>query len=352
MVRPVPEITVVPDYLDCPYGHIHEPNTDKPSHLAYHPGMVQHRNVLLATTAINVQDTLDGFALNVSQPKPVPPAWAPANDGAPWNSVTTSVILPLAAGSLWISAQPSRAGVRQGPTPANAPEVFKIPAGPFNKTIQLGTTIALRVGKGAVAMRIFAADASPSGAGTGTGGGGAAAAALYIAGDDRGMPLGAIRLVAYHFRGRYMPAHVDAHGAYGVPDEDTHLRFGALIKAAAVPDGADETRVVEALLASLAAAEISAAETVSDGSKLWGVTARLDPSEPIPTRGTGAPGSTLSLSVTRNLTCSSGLADNHNQSIHTRWNCLVSREVNGEAVVPGLLTINGELAPAIPPHLP
>ena len=98
------------------YGHIHEGNTDKPSHLAYHPGMVQHRNVLLATTAINVQDTLDGFALNVSQPKPVPPAWAPANDGVPWNSVTTSVILPLAAGSLWIS-QPSQS---QSPSQSGA----------------------------------------------------------------------------------------------------------------------------------------------------------------------------------------------------------------------------------------
>ena len=55
MTRPVPMITVVPDYLDCPYGHIHEPITDKPSHLALHPGMVQHHNVLLATTSIDVQ---------------------------------------------------------------------------------------------------------------------------------------------------------------------------------------------------------------------------------------------------------------------------------------------------------
>ena len=40
MVRPVPEISLVPDYLDCPWGHIHERLTDKPSHLAFHPGMV------------------------------------------------------------------------------------------------------------------------------------------------------------------------------------------------------------------------------------------------------------------------------------------------------------------------
>jgi hypothetical protein len=40
------------------------------------------------------------------------------------------------------------------------------------------------------------------------------------------MPLGAIRLVAYHHEGRLRPAHVDRGGAWGVAPEDTHLRFG------------------------------------------------------------------------------------------------------------------------------
>jgi hypothetical protein len=102
MVRPLPAITLQPDYLDCPYGHIHEPLTDKPSHLAVHPGMVQQRDVLLATSAINVRDTLDGFALNASQP-PGGTGGMP-NDGQKWNSVTTSVVLPLAARTIWIAA--------------------------------------------------------------------------------------------------------------------------------------------------------------------------------------------------------------------------------------------------------
>ena len=55
---------------------------------------------------------------------------------------------------------------------------------------------------------------------------------------------------------------------------------------------------------------------------------------------------------TRNLTCSSAVADNKNQSIHTRWNCLVSRTRNGEAVRPRELTINGASAPPLPPHAP
>eukprot|EP01045_Picozoa_sp_COSAG04_P036024 COSAG04_NODE_8587_length_954_cov_0.768421_1_plen_239_part_10 len=109
MVRPLPAITLQPDYLDAPYGHIHEPMTDKPSHLALHPGMVQQRNVLLATSAINVQDTLDGFALKPSSP----------NDGMEWNSVSTSIVLPLAARTIWIAAPHS-------PTP----KPFTIPDSP------------------------------------------------------------------------------------------------------------------------------------------------------------------------------------------------------------------------------
>ena len=110
-------------------------------------------------------------------------------------------------------------------------------------------------------MRIFAADASaqqPTASG---------AAPLLLAGDDRGMPLGAVRLVAYHYKGHYLP-----------PDpsrgEDTHLRFGALIKAAAVPSPGEGPRVVAALLGSLAAAELDARETEVDGSRLWSVSAR------------------------------------------------------------------------------
>lgn len=49
--------------------------------------------------------------------------------------------------------------------------------------------------------------------------------------------------------------------------------------------------------------------------------------------------------LTLALGCFSGAA------VHTRWNCLVSRRVNDIEVVPTHLTINGKLAPPIPPHL-
>jgi len=343
MVRPVPAITLVPDYLDRPYGHVHEPLTDKPSHLALHPGMVQHQNVLLATTAINVQDTLDGFALNVSQPA----GSSPPNDGVSWNGVTTSTILPLAARSVWIQ-----------PPDATAPiERFEFPSHPFERVVQLGSTLGLFAGKGAVGIRVFAADASPSDARPNR-----TSADLMLAGDAQGMPLGAVRLVATHFKGRYMPAHADSHGPYGVPDADTRLRFGALFKAAKVPSDEDGPAVVAALVHSLATAELTHNERRVGNATIWEVKATVDGEEPIDAEE--EEGSThtpvymarrrrsrmVELSVARNLTCSSALADDKGQSIHSRWNCLVSRRVGGLEAVPGPLQINGALAPPIPSH--
>ena len=337
MVHPVPAVTLVPDYLDCPYGHIHEPLTDKPSHLALHPGMVQHQNVLLATSAINVQDTLDGFALNVSQPV----GSSPANDGVPWNSVTTSTILPLAAGSVWI----------QPPNVSAPVERFSFPSGPFERPVELGSTIGLHLGKGAVAFRIFAADASPSATGMARGAHGGHAE-LLLSGDAGGMPLGAARLVAYHFRGRYMPAHVGAHGAYGVPDADTRLRFGALFKAGMVPRDEDGPAVVAALLRSLATATLIQHETRVGNAVIWEVTASVDQAEPAAAGRaltSAAPRELVELSVSRNLTCSSALGG-ENHGIHSRWNCLTSRRVDGKQIMPGSLHINGVAAPPIPTH--
>ena len=49
LTLPLPDISLVPDYLDAPYGHVLEPVTGKPSHLALHPGIVQRRGAVLVT---------------------------------------------------------------------------------------------------------------------------------------------------------------------------------------------------------------------------------------------------------------------------------------------------------------
>ena len=56
----------------------------------------------------------------------------------------------------------------------------------------------------------------------------------------------------------------------------------------------------------------------------------------------GAPSEpAVTLGVRRNLTCSEagGL---RNQTVHTQWNCLLSRTINGSEIVPGPLRVNGE----------
>ena len=58
LTLPLPDVTLVPDYLDAPYGHVLEPVTGKPSHLALHPGIVQRRGAVLVTTAVNPHDQL------------------------------------------------------------------------------------------------------------------------------------------------------------------------------------------------------------------------------------------------------------------------------------------------------
>eukprot|EP01043_Picozoa_sp_COSAG02_P064927 COSAG02_NODE_9642_length_2153_cov_1.722493_1_plen_293_part_00 len=259
---------------------------------------------------------MDGFALNVSQP----PRSVPTNDGTPWNSVTTSIILPAIAGTVWIAEPGTR-----------IPEKFVIPTKPFNKTVKLGSTIGLAAGRGAVAIRIFAADlSSQSGEATSS----VRSAPLFLAGDDKGMPLGAIRLVAYHYQGHYIPP--DPATAAG--KADTHLRFGALIKAAAVPlpsvqakeTGATiQADAVAGLVLSLADAKImSTTEIDHSGATLWHVSTTVDPTEPAPgvsatarsaARGlqpaalTSVP-EKIELAVDRNLTCSESSTADKNQS--------------------------------------
>lgn len=256
---------------------------------------------------------MDGFALNVSQP----PGSVPTNDGIPWNSVTTSIILPAVAGTVWI-AEPG----------ARIPEPFVIPVQPFNKTVTLGSTIGLAAGRGAVAIRIFAADAS-SQSGSDEAISSDGSASLFLAGDDRGMPLGAIRLVAYHYRGHYTPP--DPTTAAG--KSDTHLRFGALIKAASAPlPSAKDTGAADAvveLVQSLVAADItSQVQTDQSGSTMWHVSTTVDPTEPSlgvnastrsatgrleQTTSTTAP-EKVGLAVDRNLTCSESSTADKNQS--------------------------------------
>ena len=269
--RAVPAVTVVPDWMKQPYGKWarYPLKMEKASHLALHPGCVQHRGVLLASLALDGADTLDGFTTEPT--------------GNLYRSLATNVILPRAAESVTIRCPG-----------AVAAERFVLPATPFRRVIELGCAVAIRVGPAALAVRVFALD-----------GAGAQQPSLALEGDALGMDLGAVVLRATHYEGRLANL-----------TDDRHVRWAALIVA---DDGAGATAA--AVAARAAAADLRS----TTGHGRWETRAAL-------------PG-TPELAVERNLTCAE--RGEPGQSVHTTWNCLLSRTVGGRPIVPAALTVDG-----------
>lgn len=274
----------------------------KATHVALHPGIVQHKGAMLATLALDGSDHLDGFALT---PR-----------GNEYRSLATNVVLPRDADG-WVLRFDGNGTVVDdwAPPPADAAEPFALRGLPSNGSF----TLALRVQQGALAIRVFALD----------GAGGRHPPGLSLRGEPLGLSLGAIRLAAYHFGGpdAVQPLTNLTSAA------DTHIRFGALLLA----DAANSTAALRSLARRAAAAKITSSVDARTG--VWTASAELA-GEAV---GVAAAPPPTVLAVQRNLTCSETAALVRNQSVHSRWNCLVSRTVNGADVVPGPLTVNGKV---------
>lgn len=292
MYQPTPAITFVPDYLDAPYGHILEPKTKKPSHLALHPGFVQSTNAVLFSTAINVEDTLDGFKLRTTRD---------GNDTDYWHSVSTSIILPLQAGSaIHVSTKDKKHSK------------IKFGSVPFVQALDIGDTIAVGIGRGAAAIKVGILDAASG-----------HSASLVLKGDLAGMELGALRIVGYHSGSPYVPAQ-----------SDTHLRFAGLVKTSELAADASSA-LGQAGIVSLAN-EVALApltSSVCSDSSIWTLSSVIATVDGM-----------TAMAIDRNVSTT----HNHQQA-HKSWNRLISRRINGsEITVPKFLTINGSPAPAIP----
>jgi hypothetical protein len=156
-LHPIPSITIVPGWKDQPYGHFYVPSTDKPSHLATHPGNVQFENILLNTNALNPTEQLDGFNQTV------------------FDNLATSVILPLDHVAAFVVD-----GI-----------VVSIPRdGPFVKGLGIGNTVTMRVQNTCATIRVLHVD-----------GAGGVEPVVELKADQYGIPLGAMRIAAYHYRG-------------------------------------------------------------------------------------------------------------------------------------------------------
>eukprot|EP00750_Incisomonas_marina_P013406 INCI17311.1.p1 GENE.INCI17311.1~~INCI17311.1.p1 ORF type:complete len:709 (+),score=110.86 INCI17311.1:167-2293(+) len=182
----IPAVTIQPDWMDAPYGvwadYGNWNSLGKATHLAYHPGMVQFQNVLLATVALNGQDLLDGFTLYP--------------DGNLYPGLATNIILPRFADEFVLVF------------PNGSTSAFIVPTETFQVDLPIGTTVAVRVGKGGVAARVFYADGVDSNGQLVE----ASPYAVQLKGDAVGMDLAAIRIAVYHMQPRSLdnPLNVTA----------------------------------------------------------------------------------------------------------------------------------------------
>ena len=170
--RPAPSVTLVHDWLDHPWGHNWGSNpTNKPSHLAPHPGNVQHKNILLSTSALNPTEMLDGFNITHFQ------------------NLATNVILPASPHSTFYYVN--------GDDNVTAP-----PDDVYRRKLDLLSTIGVRVGSSCLAVRVLAGDGLegfiPS---------------LEIKADQIGLGLGAFRLALYHYVGKANQLSSSSHVA-------------------------------------------------------------------------------------------------------------------------------------------
>ena len=310
--KPNPSITLVHDWLDHPWGHLWKGNpTDKPSHLAPHPGNVQHQNMLLATSALNPSEKLDGFNIDSFQ------------------SLATNVILPSRVDSYFVYGDEK---VRRPPT-----------AGNFSRTLHTGNinsstgnnsrevTIGIRMENACLAIRVVTND----------GVGGYTPSAM-LKGDTVGLSLHAWRLVLYHYQGKNSTLEGNTHVANAFvmvveecQDESTDQdldRDRDREDRDKKGSGSGDAQLI-ALVKEVSENVTIEQERGGGGggggdsedtdSTVWRLKAIV--------RGTA-------LEVTRNV------REPHCAS----WECVLSRTINGTAVLPVPLQVNGVVQVPLP----
>ena len=287
--RPIPTISIQTDFMNSPYGipdaYPKWSHGDKGMHLNLHPGMVQHKNVLLATTAINVLDTPDAFATS------------PLGEIGSFIYLSTDIILPLHANMYWI-VYPNQTSER---LMIDTNKSFEI-------VLPVGSSIGCYINTGGVAVKLFVLDDVD----------GIAMQTFSLIGDEAGMALGALRVVGRHFV---------TEQNVSVKLNNSHIRFAALFIAESVTSGNELQVLTEKVNRSNTVSKISMKE---DGENIWETFLLKDDHE------------TELLYVSRSL--NDDCAVKYNQSLNTSWNCLKSRRIYGQEIVPSKsLEINGEL---------
>ena len=320
-----PAITIQPDFADSPYGlSARYPlwaGIDKGAHLAMHPGIVQDRGTLLATHALNTWDATDGFHTS------------PLGNTSGFLSIASTIILPSRVTSaVWIGypngtvsalhlplgdrAQREEEGEGRrrkenegdGRRRAQGEGEGEDGAAPrsFDVPLPFGSTVGIRLGSAAMAVKIFDADGIDE------------PPRLSLRGVPEGLGLNAMALTCQH----YGPAKPGAAARYV---HATHVRFAALALIDTAPTDAALANLTRRALHTITTSSVGLANDST--TRQWTVKAH---------------DSSTSLVVRHNMSCAEA---GSTAPGHTPWDCLLDRAINGSTVQAGTLTVNGEAVP-------
>jgi hypothetical protein len=168
----LPNISIVPDVYDSPYGMVINPDTQghlKPEHQLLNPASVQNGGMLMT-----ILDLDPAAAGNVS-------------------TYATNIIIPANADSISVNGQTVTLTT------------------PTQHVLSTKSWVGIREGESAVFIRIFAVDPL-----------GTVAPRLVLQSDAGGLAYGAARITAYHYQG---------NAAAPITLTPTHLKVGILIVA-------------------------------------------------------------------------------------------------------------------------
>ena len=117
-------------------------------------------------------------------------------------------------------------------------------------------------------------------------------------------------------------------------------RFAALLLAGSAASSSD----LAALCHRASSSSISTRVVAGIWTAAVNTTIVQEESNRSPAHGTNASGhlTPVQLSVARDLGCTQAAGLRSNQSIHTSWNCLTSRQIGGREIVAGPFRVNGK----------
>lgn len=233
--------------------------------------------------------------------------------GNKFESLTTNLILPADADE-WLVTD---ARGKMVAPPMISPTTGQLELGTLR--LDVPSTLCLRKDGGGLCIKVFELD------------GVAWCPRSYsLVADSLGQTLNAVRLVGSHFMSPDgLPHWINGSIHNKSQSPATSARFAALLLASTADNSSDLATLCQRTSSSPTSTQVTAGIWTAEVNTTT-VQTSADALNPV------------QLSVGRDLRCTLASGLRFNQSIHTSWNCLTSRKIDGHEVEAGPFRVNGK----------